>query len=74
MTRTDTTPNMMPGAIPRTAETAEERQQRLVREAEMIAEAEAEVAAGRTVSLEAVQAWVASLDTAHPLPVPQSGR
>jgi len=39
-------------------ETAEARQRRLAWEAEMIAEAEAEVAAGQTISLKAVRAWV----------------
>ena len=55
-------------------ETPEVRARRLAREAEMIAEADADIAAGRTVSLEAVEAWVASLGTDRELPVPQSGR
>jgi predicted transcriptional regulator len=55
-------------------ETAEEREQRIAREAEMIAEARASVAAGRVVSLEAVSAWVDSWDTDHELPPPRSGR
>ena len=55
-------------------ETAKEREQRIAREAEMIAEARASVAAGRTVSLEAVSAWIDSLGTDHELPLPQSGR
>jgi predicted transcriptional regulator len=55
-------------------ETAEEREQRIAREAEMIAEARASVAAGRVVSLEAVSAWIDSLGTDHELPLPQSGR
>jgi hypothetical protein len=54
-------------------ETAQEREQRVAREAEMIAEARASVAAGRVVSLEAVSAWIDSLDTDHELPLPQSG-
>jgi predicted transcriptional regulator len=55
-------------------ETAEAKAQRIAREAEMIAEARASVAAGRVVSLEAVSAWVDSLGTDHELPLPQSGR
>jgi hypothetical protein len=55
-------------------ETAKEREQRIAREAEMIAEARASVAAGRVVSLEAVSAWVDSWDTDHELPPPRSGR
>ena len=55
-------------------ETAEEKAERIAREAVMITEARASVAAGRVVSLEAVTAWVDSLGTDHELPVPQSGR
>jgi predicted transcriptional regulator len=55
-------------------ETAKEREQRIAREAEMIAEARASAAAGRTVSLEAVTAWVDSWDTDNELPPPRSGR
>jgi predicted transcriptional regulator len=55
-------------------ETVEARQRRLAWEAKEIAAAEADVAAGRTVSLEAVEVWISSLGTDHELPVPQSGR
>jgi hypothetical protein len=55
-------------------ETAKAKEQRIAHEAEMIAEARASVAAGRTVSLEAVSAWVDSWDTDHELPTPRSGR
>jgi predicted transcriptional regulator len=55
-------------------ETAAAKEQRVAREAEMIAEARASVAAGRVVSLEAVSAWIDSLNTDHELPLPQSGR
>ena len=55
-------------------ETAEERRARLDREAVMIAEAEADVAAGRVVSLEDVEAWIDSLGTDRERPVPRSGR
>ena len=55
-------------------ETARAKEQRIAREAEMIGEARASVAAGRVVSLEAVSAWIDSLGTDHELPLPQSGR
>ena len=40
----------------------------------MIAEAWADAAAGRVVSLEAVEAWVESWDTDHELPPPAAGQ
>ena len=55
-------------------ETAEARHRRLAWEAEMIAEAEAEVAAGQTISLKAVRAWVESWDTDRELPPPEPGQ
>jgi predicted transcriptional regulator len=51
-----------------------ERQRRLAREAELIAETRASAAAGRVVSSEEVDAWIDSLDTDHELPPPHSGR
>ena len=60
-----------PGDAP---ETPEQRQARLAREAEMIAEAEAELAAGQSISLEAIKAWVASWGTDHELPPPEPGQ
>lgn len=55
-------------------ETAKAKERRVAHEAEMIAEARASVAAGRTVSLEAVTEWVDSWDTDHELPQPHAGR
>ena len=55
-------------------ETEAERQARLAREADRIAEARADVAAGRLVDAAEVRAWVDSLRTANPLPVPYSRR
>lgn len=55
-------------------ETARAKELRLAHEAEMLTVARASVAAGRTVSLEAVTAWVDSWDTDHELPPPHSGR
>ena len=50
------------------------RQARIAWEAEGIAEARADVAAGRLVDAAKVRAWADSLRTANPLPVPYSGR
>jgi hypothetical protein len=55
-------------------EAAATKGRRLAHEAKMIAEARASVAAGRTVSLESVTAWVDSWDTDHELPPPHSNR
>jgi hypothetical protein len=49
-------------------ETPAERERRLAREAEAIAEAE--LAAGRGVSQADANAWLDSLDTDRPLPFP----
>ncbi len=56
------------------AETEAERRDRIAWEAEGIAEARADVAAGRMVDAAKVRAWVDSLRTDKPLPVPYSGR
>jgi predicted transcriptional regulator len=64
----------LPGDSTPPPETDADRARRIAREAEMIAEARASVAAGRVVSLEAVSAWVDSWDTDHELPPPRSGR
>jgi hypothetical protein len=55
-------------------ETAAAKAQRLAREAEMIAEARASVAAGRVVDSSEVKRWIDSIGTDHELPVPYSGR
>jgi predicted transcriptional regulator len=71
----DTTPLARDGNRPEPDhETPEQRQRRLAWEAEMIAEALADVAAGRLISLEAVEAWVESWDTDHELPPPEPGQ
>lgn len=44
--------------------------QRLAEEAALIAEARADVAAGRLVDAAAVKAWIDSIGTDHELPVP----
>lgn len=49
-------------------------QERLVWEATRIAEAEADIAAGRIMDSARVKAWIDSIGTNHELPVPYSGR
>ena len=52
------------------AETEAERQSRLDWEADRIAEARASIAAGYYVTSAEVKAWIDSLGTDNPLPVP----
>lgn len=55
-------------------ETAAAKRRRLAWEAERLAEAYADIAAGRLVDSEAVDAWIDSIGTEQELPVPYSGR
>jgi predicted transcriptional regulator len=55
-------------------ETEAEGKRRLAWEAEMIAEADADIAAGRLVDSAKVRAWIESIGTDHETPVPYSGR
>jgi len=55
-------------------ETAAERQARLAWEAERIAEADADIAAGRLIDESEMDAWIDSIGTDHELPPPRSGR
>lgn len=66
----DTT-NLDTGKAPR-SETEADRQNRIAWEAERIAEARADVAAGRLVSSAKVKAWIDSIGSDHQLPVPYS--
>ena len=50
------------------------KQRRIAYEAEMLAEAFADVAAGRIVEEAEVDAWIDSLGTDHELPLPHSER
>jgi predicted transcriptional regulator len=50
------------------------RQRRLAWEAKMIAEADADIAAGHVVDEAEVDAWIDSIDTDHELPVPYADR
>jgi predicted transcriptional regulator len=65
-----------PGGTAQTpcAETAAEKRRRLAWEAERLTEAYADIAAGRLVDSEDVDAWIDSVGTEHELPVPYSGR
>jgi predicted transcriptional regulator len=51
-------------------ETDAEKQRRLAREAEMIAEARAELDAGLYATSDEVKAWIDSIGTEHELPIP----
>ncbi len=70
----DTAP--LPGDSPPAArcETAADRQRRLAWEAEMIAEARAELDAGLFVGAAEVDAWIDSIGTDHELPLPATRR
>ena len=59
---------------PASPETKSERQSRLAWEAERIAEARDDVAAGRLVSSARVKAWIDSIGTSDELPIPYAGR
>lgn len=55
-------------------EAGEARRRRIAWEAAMIAEAEADIAAGRLVDESEADAWIDSLGTDHELPVPTGRR
>jgi len=67
-------PVTQPAPIARPVETEAERQRRLAWEAERIAEAEADVAAGRLIDSAEIDTWIDSIGTDHELPPPRSGR
>jgi predicted transcriptional regulator len=66
----DTAPRHGGRADTRSPETEAERQRRLAWEAEMIAEADAEIEAGLYVDADEVDAWIDSIGTDHELPPP----
>jgi predicted transcriptional regulator len=66
----DTTPMPDDGTQAARFESAAERQRRLAWEAERIAEADASIAAGYYATSAKVDAWIDSLGTDDPLPVP----
>lgn len=55
-------------------ESTAEKQRRLAREAWLLAEAEASIAAGRVIDAAEIDAWIDSIGTDHELPPPRSGR
>jgi predicted transcriptional regulator len=61
-------------STPSGSEAEIDRQRRVAHEAKLIAEADAEIAAGLFVSEEEVDAWIDSLDTENELPVPSPHR
>jgi hypothetical protein len=65
----DGTPNLQDDP-PDRPETVESRRLRIAREAVLIAEAEAELAAGLGIPQAEANAWLDSLDTDRPLPFP----
>jgi predicted transcriptional regulator len=66
----DTAPRPNDNAPAARSETEVEKQRRLAWEAEMIAEADAEIEAGLYVDSEEVDAWIDSIGTDHELPPP----
>lgn len=64
----------MDTANPIPVEAVPDRQHRIAREAELIAEARASAAAGRLVDSAEVKAWIDSIGTDHELPPPYSRR
>jgi len=66
----DTTPRLDEA----NAETAPQKRRRLSSEAKLIAEADAEIAAGLAVDEAEVDAWIDSLGTEREFPKPASGR
>lgn len=70
----DTAPRANDSAEAARPENATAKQRRLAWEAAMIAEADADIAAGRLVDEAKVDAWIDSIGTDHELPPPRSGR
>lgn len=66
--------NSIPGADVVCTETSEEHMNRLAAERRLIEEAEAEIKLLGTIPAEEVHAWLRSLDTANPLPMPEPRR
>ena len=70
----DTAPLPADDAPAARRETEADRQRRLAWEAEMIAEARAELDAGLYATSAEVKAWIDSIGTDREMPVPYSGR
>lgn len=70
----DTAPHPRDSADTLSPETEAERQARFAWEAEMIAEADAEIEAGLYVNSADIKAWIDSIGTDHELPPPATRR
>ena len=70
----DTAPRPGDRADTLSPETEAERRRRLAWEAEMIAEADAEIEAGLYVDSTDIKAWIDSTGTDHELPLPPTRR
>jgi len=70
----DTAPHPNDSGHAARSETETERQRRLTWEAEMIAEADAEIEAGLYVDSDEMDAWIDSIGTDHELPPPATRR
>ena len=70
----DTAPRPNDSAQVARSETDAERQRRFAWEAEMIAEADADIAAGRMIDEAEVDAWIDSIGTDHEIPPPPTRR
>ena len=70
----DTVPRPDDGTSAILSETGAERQARLAWEAEMIAEADAEIEAGLYVDSADIKDWIDSIGTDHELPPPPTRR
>jgi hypothetical protein len=73
LTDMDTAPSPAGHACELRPDTGTGRRDRLAWEAGGLAEADADIAAGRLVGAAVVRTWVESIDTGHELPVPYSG-
>ncbi len=70
----DTAPRPNDSAEAARPENEAAKRRRLAWEAEMIAEADADIAAGRLIDEAEVDAWIDSIGTDHELPPPRSPR
>ncbi len=70
----DTAPRPNDSAQAARSETEAAKQRRLAWEAKMIAEADADIAAGRLIDEAEIDAWIDSIGTDHELPPPRSNR
>jgi hypothetical protein len=70
----DTSPRPGDNGLPTETETEGERRRRIAWEAEMIAQADAQIEAGLYVDSDEIDAWIDSIGTDHELPPPSTRR